>query len=562
MNAVKSRTFVVMKKCYILFLSWLVALAANGQTLTVSSNQLNFGTVTETNPDSLSLTIYNNMGKTVNVTDIKFFLFYGSPAFSASQFNFSIADGSSQMIWIKFAPLHNIYHNSELVIENDGQRGPVSVDLIGQGHYTKSYYNTTENLAEEPLKTQIQTITGQNYNSMGYNDGRDTMFMFIDNQKVNGQGASQNTLACVYTGRLAVGYTDRTDCQNNDQFNTEHTFPQGFFSSAEPMKSDLHHLFPTDDLANNTRANFPFGIVTNATWQQGGSKFDNNTDIFEPRDDHKGTVARSMMYFVLRYQNYNSFMDSQESILKTWNKNFLPSTIEINRNNKIALYQQNRNPFVDYPQFADRINSFSNTSSAPVDYSFEKYDNTINFGSVATGASYIYSFIVVNDGNQPLQLSNFTLSNISLLSFNSGGSNNTLAPGEAYKTEITLSPVTQGNINETLTFDTNSPNSVIVQVPLSASAFTASLSEISNVTLIIAPNPADNFINVKCTDQLVNNLVFTMTNKLGQPVPINITENNNSYTIDLQSLAGGFYLQLITTDIYINKRSSGANNSN
>ncbi|MEP7168788.1 MAG: hypothetical protein ABI855_05405, partial [Bacteroidota bacterium] len=81
------------------------------QTLTVSAAQLNFGNAFENAPDSLQITIYNNMGKTVDVTGIKFYSTYGNPAFAASASGFSIPDASSNTIWIKFSPQHNIFHN-------------------------------------------------------------------------------------------------------------------------------------------------------------------------------------------------------------------------------------------------------------------------------------------------------------------------------------------------------------------------------------------------------------------------------------------------------------------
>src|SRR6185295_4028554 len=190
----------------------------------------------------------------------------------------------------------------------------------------------------------LGAVTGNGYISLGYNLARDSMFMWFDNKKTNGQGASQNTLECIYTGREAIGYTSRSDCQTNFSFNTEHTFPQSLFASNEPMRSDLHHLFPTDDASNNERADNPFGIVTNATWSVGGSK--SNRSIFEPRDQQKGATARAMMYFVLRYQNYNSFFTSQESILRTWHQNFPNTQIERTRNDDIYGMQHNRNPFV------------------------------------------------------------------------------------------------------------------------------------------------------------------------------------------------------------------------
>jgi hypothetical protein len=42
-------------------------------------------------------------------------------------------------------------------------------------------------------------------------------------------------------------------------------------------------------------------------------------------------------------------------ILLQWNAQDPPSTFEINRNNAIASYQGNRNPFIDNPYLATRI---------------------------------------------------------------------------------------------------------------------------------------------------------------------------------------------------------------
>jgi len=487
-----------MKQTILYFL--MIAFSLNiskAQTLTVNNSQLNFGVVYENAPDSLPLTLLNSLDKSVNVTAFRFYSIYGYLAFSCSNTSFSIASGDSQTVWIKCAPQHNIFHNSELIIENDAQRGYISIDLVAQGRYSKNYYNASENLEEETLKTSLQTITGNGYHSLGYNTARDSMFMWLDNKKTNGQGATQNTLECVYTGRLATGYTNRTDCQTNDSFNTEHTFPQGFFNSNEPMRSDLHHLFPTDDDANNKRASYPFGVVTNASWSQGGSEFDNNTNIFEPRDIHKGIAARAMLYFVVRYANYTNFLDTQESILKTWNNAFVPSTIELTRNDDIYTIQNNRNPFVDYPQLADRITSFSNLSVAPTNFSIDETQNEINYGFVLNGSIATYQYVIVNNGNQMVQFSNFTLSNSTLLNFNgSSGTNTTLNPGEAITLTIDLHPTIPGVIYETLSFQTNVPGSLNVQIPINAQSTAVGVEEINSTTMFIYPNPTTSELTI------------------------------------------------------------------
>ena len=456
-----------------------------------ASPQLNFGTAFENAPDSVQLAISNTLNRTVNVNGIKFYDTYGVPAFSATEQNFSIAPSSSYSIWIKFSPRHNIFHNSEMVIVNDGLLGYLNVDLIGQGKYSKAYYDSSENYSEEALKTALHNLTGTGYVALGYNIGRDSMFMWLDNKRTNGQGAAQNTIECIYTGREAVGYTDRSDCQTNFSFNTEHTFPQSFFNSLEPMKSDLHHIFPTDDVANNYRGDNPFGIVSGATlWAAGGSKA--TSSLFEPRDAQKGVAARALMYFVLRYQNYSNFLNSQESILRTWHHDFPATQIEEDRNDDIDLIQHNRNPFVDYPQFIERITSLSTTSVAPVVKSIDLAEDTIIYGFVPQGVPVVFHYVIVNQGNSPVQFSNFSLSQPGL-TFQSGGSNTSLAAGEALPLDIKLIASNTDSIHAFLNFNTDDSAHLSVSVPIFANdSVLNAIQEEEKEEVNVFPNPAGN----------------------------------------------------------------------
>ncbi|CAN5513869.1 hypothetical protein BH11BAC1_BH11BAC1_16330 [soil metagenome] len=477
------------------------------QALIVSSPQLDFGIALENAPDSLQITITNTLNRNVNVDGIGFYNTYNVPAFSAVEQHFTIAALGSKTIWIKFSPRHNIYHNSEMVIINDGLRGYVSVDLVGQGRYSNTYYNLSENNSEEALKTALHNLTGVGFVSLGYNIARDSMFMSVDNKKKNGQGATQNTIECVYTGREAVGYVDRSDCQTNFSFNTEHTFPQSYFGSAEPMKSDLHHLFPTDDMANNARADNPYGIVTGATtWAVGGSKATNS--LFEPRDVQKGTAARAMMYFVLRYQNYSNFFTSQENILRTWNQSFPVDTIEQVRNNHIGLIQHNRNPFIDYPQFIERISSLSTTSVAPVIRAIDPTQDTIIYGYVQQAAPTIFHYVVVNNGNTPVQFSNFSLSQQEL-GFQSGGSNATLAAGESLAIDIQLITQNNNSIHATLDFNTDDPAHLAVVIPIYAndSVFDDINEHFENL-IALYPNPVNDKLHISAGQNEINEVLI------------------------------------------------------
>lgn len=206
-------------------------------------------------------------------------------------------------------------------------------------------------------------------NSLGYDSARDRIFMIIDNKKVNGEGATQNTLECVYTGLQVVGYSSRTDAQSSN-FNTEHSWPQSKFDSANPMVSDIHHLYPTDAKVNSDRGNLPFEELSDAEvdkWYLGStittsapavdqrslySKL--NTGVsFEPRDEHKGNLARSMFYFWTMYAtNSNmtsdnpSFFNGMKNDLLAWHRQDRPDVQEVKRSDTTAYYQGNRNPFV------------------------------------------------------------------------------------------------------------------------------------------------------------------------------------------------------------------------
>ncbi len=115
---------------------------------------------------------------------------------------------------------------------------------------------------------------------------------------------------------------------------------------------------------------------------------DQVSEVFEPRDEDKGDIARACFYMVARYNNlagetgvisdyepnlaladYATGAGSAEystdtqpvymgimSDLLEWNKLDPVDEYEIHRNNLIyENYQHNRNPFVDFPQWADYI---------------------------------------------------------------------------------------------------------------------------------------------------------------------------------------------------------------
>ncbi|MFM8437832.1 MAG: endonuclease I family protein, partial [Candidatus Kapaibacterium sp.] len=191
-------------------------------------------------------------------------------------------------------------------------------------------------------------VTG--HTSLGYKAAREVMFGKADNVS--------DSVECIYTGKKLK----TAGIPPNGEFNTEHSWPQSFGSSAEPNKSDIYHLYPTNPNANSMRANYPFGMISKV-WKDatGGSRLGftaTGDTVFEPRDVAKGNIARGLFYYFLRYGNLFNYYQSpyaMDADLRRWNEQDPPDAQERRRGDTIAAYQGKRNPFIDYPQFIERM---------------------------------------------------------------------------------------------------------------------------------------------------------------------------------------------------------------
>lgn len=215
-------------------------------------------------------------------------------------------------------------------------------------------YTALEDIDDDELHHQLQQMI-DDHSDRGYNAAREFMFEILE---VRDDGK----LECVYTAdRVAPDGTNTP----GDQFNTEHTWPQSRGADTAPARSDVHHLFPADQVANSVRANYEFGNVdcTESTcdWHREGSFLgpsadDSRDPVFEVRPERRGDVARVILYFSVRYDK--AISSAEEAVLRDWHCNDPPDDYERTRNNNIEIFQNNRNPFIDRPDFVDRIDEF------------------------------------------------------------------------------------------------------------------------------------------------------------------------------------------------------------
>ena len=405
--------------------------------VTSSVSVIEFSEVFTNSQDSVSFYIINKTQNdvTVKISNLKDVYFLSDTITEVLSFD-------SVLVWLKYQPNQNVIDADVVFITSDDSSVGIAINVLGNAKFGDSYDATTFNLYDTQLKNALTQLVSS-HTSLGYNLARDKMFMQIDNQRLNGQGAAENTLECVYTGRLAVGYIDRTDAFNNYSINTEHTWPQSNFSELEPMKSDLYHLFPTDITANNIRANYPFGkVVSNITWQVGGSKLGNNSSgqiVFEPRDVHKGDISRSMFYFITRYPvNYGSFFtQTQEAVFREWNKFDTVGVVESNRNTAIANLQGKRNPFIDHPEFVDRIYSFATNNVRPTFAELNVLPLKVDFDSTLVGNSSLNQIYIANSGSAQLNIDSITISDSR---FTLNINNLSIEPYSSYKSLLQFTP--------------------------------------------------------------------------------------------------------------------------
>lgn len=475
-----------MKK--LLLLAVLITQITYAQRLLFTPTSLDFGTVVVPQTKQLVLNIENDYHQQIEVTAIEGFDIYGNKVFTANPAVFTLNVNETKDVTVTFSPEHNIAHLSQLVVV-DNYRGAYGIEVKGNGKYI-GYYSSTFNKSQEDLKSALKSAVSSGYNSLGYAQARDRMFMNIDNKKVNGQGASVNTLEGVYTGTVITGFSNRQAAQGQG-FNTEHTFPQGFFSQNEPMRSDLHHLFPTKSSANSARGNMKFGVVSGSSnWSEGGSK--RNSNFFEPRNEQKGQVARAMMYFVLRYQDYSNHFAPQESTLRNWHNQFPVNSIDEKRNSDIYSYQNNRNPFIDYPQFIERIEKLVGNSTAQVnwDYYYSHSSMDVSQGDELDNEVRV---VYVNSGNQDVTLSNYTTSgNLSVVS---PTTSELVKPGERVEFLMNITKGTGGNGE--LSFQTTNSSISTVKIPIVLPAITSTTELVKGKNrLSYYPNPASDVLRL------------------------------------------------------------------
>lgn len=246
------------------------------------------------------------------------------------------------------------------------------------------------------------------HRELTYSQARIAMYGTVDVQ-------DDGNVYCVYTGFNQPSRDNETFL---DPINAEHSIPQSFFNSNLPMQSDIHHLYPTHGNVNSARGNDPFSEITDTstdTWYTGNSSgiqtsssipssnidaySEKDANAFEPREDHKGDLARTIFYFYTVYPSQAGNIENivgggNLDILLQWHEEDPVDAWELQRNDRVETAQGNRNPYIDYPEIACRAWNLScSSASSPVITIEENLSDfgVVAFGNASTAQSYTVS---------------------------------------------------------------------------------------------------------------------------------------------------------------------------
>lgn len=259
------------------------------------------------------------------------------------------------------------------------------------------YYDGTTGLTGYALKSKLHDIISAKNINWHYGD-LTNYYNQTDLDKYYDYGPSNTTILLdmyseIPTGPDAYEYTTAniigSASAEGQGWNREHMMPQSTFYSNYPMYSDLFYVVPTDARINQLRSNYPYGIVGSTIYYTftNSSRIGNcaipgityTGRVYEPINEFKGDVARSLLYFAVRYEgklgtfNFNNnanpasdtnpldgteeraFDPAYIAMLLQWHQQDPVSQREIDRNNAVYGIQKNRNPFIDNPSWVNTI---------------------------------------------------------------------------------------------------------------------------------------------------------------------------------------------------------------
>lgn len=404
--------------------------------------------------------------------------------------------------------------------------------LISSGIFAQvpdGYYDRAEGLSNKELKTALHEIIKVG-KRLSYGSGSGKTWSGFEKTDRHPDGHVWDMYSNIkrnFPGNAAAP----------GGMNIEHSVAKSWWGGTNnDAYKDLYHLNPSDANANSARSNYPLGTTSGGRFNNGVIKVGDNTYsaeytglCFEPLDEYKGDFARAYMYMFTCYENLSwtgtqapTMLNSPETwpMIKPWAQKMLvewsrmdpPSEKELNRAAEIYKIQENRNPFIDYPELVEHLwgnmvgTPFTTNSTNPV------ITSPFNNSTITLPETHYTTAITEKI---PVKGKNLTQNTTIQLS----GAN-------AHLFTLRTTTLSAAQVNEGTTFE-------IVFMPETAGTFDVTLQitnpEIANtITATIVGRASDNFMSLPAT---------------------NITSEGFTANWTAHSLANGYILNLFKKEI-------------
>lgn len=247
------------------------------------------------------------------------------------------------------------------------------INLLAFSQIPPGYYSSAEGLTGSALKDALNDIIDGHIEFPYTSTNTDVWDILKETDR---DTLNPDNVILVYSG---WSVNAAQEYNSGDGWNREHVWAQsrGNLGTNMGVGTDVHALKPCDISVNSARNNRWFGECDEEYIDGDGStgSYTSSTDWFwKPRDEVKGDVARMIFYMATRYegengeldlevidsipfdQNTNAPVHAKLTTLVQWHTEDPVDDWERNRNDVIYYdYQNNRNPYIDHPEFVDEI---------------------------------------------------------------------------------------------------------------------------------------------------------------------------------------------------------------
>ena len=243
---------------------------------------------------------------------------------------------------------------------------------LNSAQIPNDYYNSANDLSGEFLKTTLHNII-KDHTEYPYTSSSTDIWDIL--KETDKDTLNPDNVILFYSGWSVNAAQEYNSAQG---WSREHVWAKshGSFDTDIGIGTDVHSLKPCDISVNSARGNDDFDNG-GEIYIDGDGETECRTDYdsWEARDAVKGDVARMLFYMATRYNGGNDEPDlklvdavntyeidgtekgyhGKLSTLLQWHKEDPVDSFEIRRNDIIYSYQGNRNPYIDHPEYVEKI---------------------------------------------------------------------------------------------------------------------------------------------------------------------------------------------------------------